>query len=1013
MSLSLEAQRDILLGRAVNLGGGSADLQTQNGGIGIGAELSTTGSGSIQMIARGTEGHIDVNRNAPIRTEAGSLRLVADGRIDVQSGSPVSAAGGNIELLASQDQNGDGRLTLASGIQHSSPDGSTGVTLQGGGNSQLDQPITSSGGAVRLQNPDGSWTLASSIQAQSLAVNGSTISLQPAASIRTIDAAAFQADIGDLELFGSLEAGSAQLTASQGDVNLDRANVTAGGLVDIRARDAIALSDDTQLQADSLHLEALDVGINNNTEIAVNHLELINGGRFATDAGTVILAEDVRLRSDQELVLRGLIDANHMRTQSRSLNLEGTLELGLETVVVEGLPADFEFIGTGPLILGDNALIRMHGTSPLRLEYGSVRHAGRILSDGGNVTMRSVGDMNLSGSIEQTTDGGDIDLQSLANLNLGGTVDSLDGQITISATGVSDLDVNSVVRTDSGGSVELTGGRLRVDGLVSTGAGSGGRLMALGGSVLGASPMIGIGDITLRGGDPDLQIFASIENDGDLILEADRDILVGPTATLTTTDGGGLTLRADRDRLVNSDPLSRATGGVWLQGASSASGPVQIQGDDLATHPGTGVRVDAPVQAGQTVFIESAGGVELNAAVENSGSTGLEIYADGLLQIGGDITADGGIILYGAGGVAFDYTAPGKIDTVNGSIALFAVSQGGGESGTISLGSGGGATYLLQAPQGSIFLSGRQIDTVGGQFEAMGISLVADEGMRLSGNGFTAMDLVAEANGELTVASELVADEMVLQAGNIKQESGGLMASRVGLNASRIGAVPVTVSEQFVTESADSGAILNGGASRGGRLTGADLSSDLPLGTSSRPPVRVARAAADEPGTSPPLPLPIPTPDTTPTFDSEPEQEVALDGPEPEEAELPPILIRENPSSASGQGMNTARVQLPKDGMFDVNVPLRLQVAPELRRFVQQVQDTVIRDVPGAEVKAIQFAEFYFLHRYMQVSKFSMDLDLNFIDFLVFGRAGINADASLPKEAKRTIYLGGVKPFLL
>ena len=61
--------------------------------------------------------------------------------------------------------------------------------------------------------------------------------------------------------------------------------------------------------------------------------------------------------------------------------------------------------------------------------------------------------------------------------------------------------------------------------------------------------------------------------------------------------------------------------------------------------------------------------------------------------------------------------------------------------------------------------------------------------------------------------------------------------------------------------------------------------------------------------------------------------------------------------------------------------------------------------------RAMQFNDFFFLHKSMQVSEFMMELDLNFISYILFGEANITADARFPAQAKRTIYIGGEKPY--
>jgi hypothetical protein len=68
-------------------------------------------------------------------------------------------------------------------------------------------------------------------------------------------------------------------------------------------------------------------------------------------------------------------------------------------------------------------------------------------------------------------------------------------------------------------------------------------------------------------------------------------------------------------------------------------------------------------------------------------------------------------------------------------------------------------------------------------------------------------------------------------------------------------------------------------------------------------------------------------------------------------------------------------------------------------------------DVPNFKERAKIFEEFFFLHLTMQISEFAMNLDLNFLDYLLFGEARIHANAPLPAEAKDTVYIGGIRPY--
>lgn len=83
------------------------------------------------------------------------------------------------------------------------------------------------------------------------------------------------------------------------------------------------------------------------------------------------------------------------------------------------------------------------------------------------------------------------------------------------------------------------------------------------------------------------------------------------------------------------------------------------------------------------------------------------------------------------------------------------------------------------------------------------------------------------------------------------------------------------------------------------------------------------------------------------------------------------------------------------------------------RQRIERAKSAVILETATARVTAVQFAEFYFLHEKMQISEYANELDLYFIDHLVFGVAEITADPRIPVEVKGQIVHGGPRPYQL
>jgi hypothetical protein len=83
------------------------------------------------------------------------------------------------------------------------------------------------------------------------------------------------------------------------------------------------------------------------------------------------------------------------------------------------------------------------------------------------------------------------------------------------------------------------------------------------------------------------------------------------------------------------------------------------------------------------------------------------------------------------------------------------------------------------------------------------------------------------------------------------------------------------------------------------------------------------------------------------------------------------------------------------------------------RQRIERARSAVLIETATARVTAVQFGEFYFLHEKMQISEYANDLDLYFVDYLVFGVAEVTADPRIPHEVKGQIIYGGPRPYQL
>jgi hypothetical protein len=81
-------------------------------------------------------------------------------------------------------------------------------------------------------------------------------------------------------------------------------------------------------------------------------------------------------------------------------------------------------------------------------------------------------------------------------------------------------------------------------------------------------------------------------------------------------------------------------------------------------------------------------------------------------------------------------------------------------------------------------------------------------------------------------------------------------------------------------------------------------------------------------------------------------------------------------------------------------------VNPEIEAILLSAQ-SYGDDLVGFKFRNSVFGDFYFLHLYLAVSELADDLDLNYIDYILYGRALVTPDPELPPAARNPIFIGG------
>ena len=297
-------------------------------------------------------------------------------------------------------------------------------------------------------------------------------------------------------------------------------------------------------------------------------------------------------------------------------------------------------------------------------------------------------------SISADTAVGNIDIDNV--LVTATTVTSLttgNGGIKFDQTGGGDVTFSGPVTSGdtfvNGGAIMLTAADgLTIDGTVSSDSGLGGTLSITGATVNGMVK-VGAGSVSIQGGDVDLTIAAAINSGSDIILNAERDVIISNTVTA----GGGAKIIVTADTNSGTDAGSGPTGGhggvhvtaagqLYLGGGPlDIGGSVAVRGSDIFATAGAvdSVRIDAngtsdQVLSNGAIIIGDSGNAPsgaatiINGLIRNTLSLStIQISAAGNVELGsfGDVLAVDGAITITADNEAGNHG--GQVIMANGA----------------------------------------------------------------------------------------------------------------------------------------------------------------------------------------------------------------------------------------------------------------------------------------------------------------------------------------------------------
>ena len=561
-------------------------------------------------------------------------------------------------------------------------------------------------------------------------------------------------------LSGSLDV-ALMTTLSGSEVRLGLANnFSSGGPVGLNT-----VGDAVLQMSSDLDLKASNIG---------GDLFITMQGGNLTDSGAVTTG-DASLISTVALsdILLDLIDIAGVlhvdATGNAVVRNAGTLDVAtgvsLGQLTLESLGGDLQYVAglSAGSVLQLAAAGSLNGTGLLKSPQVNLSAGGGI----GNLASLQLEAQSVSAD---SAGAGNIDLINDSGAPVIVTsLSTIGGDILFEQQGAAIATFNGAMT--SGGAVD--GGNIEVLGesgvvvlasaTLSSLGGTGGRL-SISGAQVDTTPMLGAGDIIIRGGGGDVIITVDIISDMDIDISADRDIIV--LATVRTTDSANISLTADADL--------DGVGGLWVTevGEVDSDGQLMAVGSDLFATP-----------------------FELDAILIDDDAAGFQVRSRGDLSLRGrDLTADTAVVINGEVAtqdadatleiVGLDVeigAGVGSLNSPGGLVRIAApspreITLGADVAGTLSL-----SSTELDAVSADVVVVGDPSlggeISVAGRIDSMGSLVLASADM-ISGAGVLAVNqlgLIGSGSVALTGLNELGMISASLASGELELVHSGVL----------------------------------------------------------------------------------------------------------------------------------------------------------------------------------------------------------------------------------------------
>ena len=697
-----------------------------------GANLDVTSAGNVSIgkddseDEAAVEGSIEVNGNASISAEDGSVTQTADSNITANA---VNASATENILLNSKENkvnsfvvNGLGTDNSINGsieLAGSKDDGFTadlnGVTVNNGGvtvtNYAKNGTLNISGGSVTTTDAEkGSVTFRSegSITSDATVNSAANINMNADGAIDNDGSLTAQNNVNVDTTAGAIDLGGS-VTAKTGNVNVETDSGTITTTGNVTGDDEVIINSGEG-----------DVTVNGNVTATNEEVKVTTGSGDITTTGNINGGTEVNVHSGNGAISIG--DDNGNGTVNAGTDVSITTDEGAITTkgsITGGSNVTVDAGASGIIKLG-GAVMAETGNVNVETDSGTITTTGNVTGDDKVIINSGAGDVTVNGNVtatneevKVTTGGGDItttgtisgntdvkvDAGTFGNVSLGGSVTANTGNVnvetdsgTITTTG-NVTGGNDVNVTSGSGAINLGGNVEAETGLVNVTTGSGS--ITTTGNVSGHKDVTlesVDGNITVGGytesevenvtanvkGDGNIEFTGEVSASGDVQAEVtgEGDISTGSSAsvsgtdiTFTTNDGSistGSSLTADKNI-----QLTTNTGNITTGADLKANENV-----DLNVNTGN-ITFGGNVNAGS----ENAANGNITIDITNSGS--IKDAADknnSLTAIGPEGSETAGNIIITTGGAGdvdlYDLyaTNAARIDIANGSLTLHEIN---------------------------------------------------------------------------------------------------------------------------------------------------------------------------------------------------------------------------------------------------------------------------------------------------------------------------------------------------